>query len=194
MYDGQMTMETPTPRIHLWKVLLPILLVALGVVGGLYFLKSRLGDQPRPALVVGNSLPDFQLYPIPGKPDGIAVSSLKAKVTLVNFWASWCEACMIEMPSIVKLREAKHSKGLEVALINVDENPEAVVPPILKQLGIGFSTYFDKDSQLSDLFDVHAIPLTVILDQNRKILLIESGERDWNSNEIQEQVEQWLKQ
>ena len=99
---------------------------------------------------------------------------------------------MEEMPSIVALREKYSAKGFEVVGVNVDENPDQVVPPTIKKLGMKFPIFTDKSNALAELFDVHAIPLSVIMDKDRKILLIESGGRDWMSTDIQQMMDKWL--
>lgn len=181
------------------KFFVPIALILLMVVGGLYVVKSQFGKPANgvaagpggPAEIqLGKTLPDFELSQFQGK--DLKASELGSKVMLVNFWATWCEACMVEMPSIIKLRNAYAAKGFEVVAVNVDQNPNAVLPRTIQKFAFGFPVYFDKDQKLSDLFNIEAIPLTVILDKDRKILLIENGERDWNGSDIRAQLERWL--
>ena len=177
-----------------WKLLIPVFVIIFLVVGGLFLVKSQLPQKVRPPgsteVAVGASVSDFKLKKFNGGETGI--STMPGKIFLINFWASWCEACMVEMPSIVNLRKKYVGRGLEVLLMDVDENPQAAVPSILKQFGIDFPIYVDTDGQLTDLFDVRAIPFTMIMDKSRKVLLIESGERDWNGADIAEQIDRWL--
>lgn len=106
--------NSPTPltnsqtnsKTNLKTIVVPILLI-LGVTwGALSFLKSQVArnkpaNQSTIELKEGNTLPDLELTRTDGSK--ILLSSIPAKVTLINFWATWCEACMEEMPS---LREA----------------------------------------------------------------------------------------
>ena len=112
---------------------------------------------------------------------------------VVDFWATWCEACMEEMPSMVALREKYAAQGFEILAINVDENPSQSVPPIVNSLKIKFPIFTDKTNALSEMFDVHAIPLSVMINKDRKILMIESGGREWNDDEVHQMLEKWLK-
>jgi thiol-disulfide isomerase/thioredoxin len=167
--------------------------------GGLFFIKSQVGNKSEETSTtsstqVGATIPDFALTSIQGKQAKFSevVSSSKAKVVLVNFWATWCEACMVEMPSIIQLSSAYKDKGFEVLGINLDENPETVVPKAIKELGIAFSIYSDTDNKITEYFDVRAIPLSVIVNSNRKILYIENGEKNWNDQEVHHQIDQWL--
>ena len=143
-------------------------------------------------LTEGALVPDFSLSRFGG--GETRLSEFKEKVLLLNFWATWCEACVKEMPGIVALRKAYHDKGFEVIPVSVDENPDAVLPEVLKQFGIDFSVYVDNGQKLSDLFDVHGIPLSVVMNKDRKILFVESGERDWDGEKTRSQLDRWLTQ
>lgn len=173
----------------------PLLVILILVVISLVFLKSELahkrGTFVQGQAKLGQVLPDFEMQQFPGGKK-IKFSELKAKVVLVNFWASWCEACIIEMPAFIQLRKNFLNKSFEIASINVDEKPQTVLPPLLKQLEIDFPVYMDPQGKLATLFDVYAIPLTVILNQERRVLFVESGERDWNSPDFHSILEKWL--
>ncbi len=189
-----MTTAEPTTRKRIWKALIPVAVissVALGALSALKFGSSESLDfQAHLDLDVGTALPDFPIERL-GKPS-VMISEMDAKVILINFWASWCPACMVEMPSLAKLHASYKSQGLEIIGVNVDENPEIVIPRTVKRLALPFVMAVDSKGELSDLFDVHALPLTIILDRNRTILHIEAGERDWNANDVRTQMEQWL--
>lgn len=176
------------------KFILSILSVFIFITAGLYLVRNQLQLMKNPVshgeAKVGRVMPDFEIHRFGGGTSSL--SNLKAKVILVNFWASWCEACVIEMPAFVQLRKAYLSRGFEIVAINVDENPATVLPPLLKQLGIDFPVYLDPENKLAILFDVHAIPLTVILNQERRVLMIESGEKEWNGPKFRSILEKWL--
>jgi thiol-disulfide isomerase/thioredoxin len=142
----------------------------------------------------GVQVPDFKIQRFSSNSELIPISKVGAKVTLVNFWASWCSACLIEMPSIVRLRDKFNSRGLEVVALNVDTNPASDIPPLLPRLGINFPVYLDPQGKVSDLFDVREIPLTFIIDRTRTILAVALGERDWDSREVNLAMEKWLSQ
>jgi len=192
--------DAPTPRINAWKVLIPVVVVIGGTVAVLNMIRSQHSSGRSQSTSdgtggifearVGATVPDVDLPKLGG--GVVKLSGLGSKVTLINFWATWCEACMVEMPTLVKLHEAYKSKGFEIAAINADENPDAVVPKTIADLRIPFPVFVDPEGRLADVFDVHAIPLTVILDSQRKVLLIETGERDWFGSEIRQLMDKWL--
>ena len=182
------------PKNTLWKVLMPILLLLVPVVAGLYLIKVQFSHAPRIEghidIQVGNTLPDFELTSIEGI--STRISDIKSKLFLVNFWATWCDACMDEMPSIVQLRTAFKDRGFEILGINLDENPTMVVPKSIKEYKIEFPVFIDPDGKIAELFDVHAIPLTVILDDRRRIIFVKDGGQNWNTPAIHSQIMRWL--
>jgi len=184
----------PSGKSLLLKVFLPIGVILLLVFSALTLVKSRAhlgsGSVGTAQIKEGAVLNDFDLSKFKGQ--SAPMSSLPGKVFLINFWASWCEACMVEMPSIVKLWNEFHGQGFEVLAVNVDENPDAVIPALSNKLHMEFPIFIDKDQALGNLFDVRAIPMSLIIDHNRKILFIDTGERDWSSSEVREQLKQWL--
>jgi peroxiredoxin len=194
-----MKMTTPSSPLlqknQLWKTFGPILAILALVVGALFFIKKYFAHLPKENSVeiqVGSTLPDFTLTRFNGST--VSVSELKAKVHLLNFWATWCEACVEEMPSIIKLRDAFKSRGFEVLGINLDENPELALSRAKKELGIDFPTFKDLEGKVAELFDVHAIPFTIVFNRERKVLYIKNGEQDWNSPEMRTQLDRWLSQ
>jgi thiol-disulfide isomerase/thioredoxin len=183
-------------RSHFKRVVLPIVIVLSLVVGGLLAIKASVNKNNTDHahtfdLMEGAQVPELDLLPLDGS-TAIKLSSLKHKVMMLTFWATWCEACMVEMPSIVALRDKFAPRGFEVLGINVDENPAKVVPGVVKTMNVKFPQFIDPEGALSEVFDVHAIPLTVIFNQDKKILFVESGERDWNNEEVHQMMEKWL--
>jgi thiol-disulfide isomerase/thioredoxin len=125
----------------------------------------------------------------------IELKSFKGKVLLINFWATWCEACMVEMPSIQKLQDKFKDKGFEVIGINVDDNPSKVVPAVISKLKLSFTILKEpkNNQRLSEFFGVSAIPYSVVVDKDFKIVWAESGERDWSANDVVQDIEKLLK-
>lgn len=176
------------------KVTVPLALI-LGVsLVALQVIKSKVGQpQTDSSASVGSVLPDFTLRTLEGKETRFSALTSN-KLYVINFWATWCEACVEEMPSLVRLREHFKGKGLEVLGINVDENPKAVVPSMIDELKITFPIYSDPEGRIAELFDVHSIPLTAVLTKQGKVLLIENGEKQWDSSEMKALIEKWIAQ
>ena len=186
------TVDQPSKK----KIFLPIAIILVLIVGALMAIKAsvhkeaKLNSQPI-EMVEGAELPNFELNFLDGSKK--ALGDLPHKVILLNFWATWCEACMEEMPSMVALRDSYASKGFEILAINVDENPTTAVPPIVKKMNIKFPILTDPGNALAEMFDVHAIPLSVMINKDRKIIMIESGGREWNDEETHQIIDKALK-
>jgi thiol-disulfide isomerase/thioredoxin len=126
-------------------------------------------------------------------PEGkTTIPELGSKLVLINFWATWCAPCRIELPSLVELQKTFPETDLRIVLLSVDASADVKLPPFLKQTNIPFPVYLDREQHWSDFFDVHGIPITAILDKNGKTLYVEEGARDWNSTEVQDRIRQWL--
>jgi len=176
------------------KAFIPLIVLLMLILIGLTAIKLKLDPKSSGTsfqeLEAQSIIPDHTLTRLDGT--SVKLSELKGKVFLINFWATWCDACMDEMPSLVQVHQAYKDKGFEILGINLDDNPEVIAPKVIKQFGIQFTVLKDPDNQVAALFDVHAIPLTVVLNQNRQILLVKDGEHDWNSSHFRSQLEQWL--
>lgn len=183
------------------QVLLPVLGILTLVVAGLFLLKYQMKSEPTSFQASGGAsglrendiVPaDFEFVRFSG--EKVQASKLVGKLFLINFWATWCTACLEEMPAIVELREKFKNREFEVLGINLDENPEAVVPRATKRFKMEFPIFKDPDGKTADLFDIHAIPVTVIMNHERRILLRRDGGEDWSNPKFHSLIEQWLSQ
>jgi peroxiredoxin len=200
MEDSE-NLETPQPTYlspeppNRKRLLIPVVAILAITIASLMAVKASF-QKPKTRLTEpvelseGSQLPDLELVRMDGSK--VSLSDLKHKVMLINFWATWCEACLEEMPSLVQLRSQYSPKGFEVLGINVDDNPVPAATQMAARLSINFPLFTDKNGDLSAVFDLNAIPLTVIINGDRKILMVESGGRDWNSEEIQQLLGKWL--
>jgi alkyl hydroperoxide reductase subunit AhpC len=178
------------------RIFLPIIVILVLVVGSLMAIKASVQKETKLAhqqieLVEGSEIPNLEMTRLDDTK--VQLGDLSHKVVMINFWATWCEACVEEMPSMVQLRELYGSKGFEILGVNVDENPKKAAPPMISKLGMKFPIFTDKDNLLAEMFDIHAIPLTVIINKDRKILMVETGGREWNSDEVHQLMDKWLK-
>lgn len=177
------------------RSIVPVVIILAAIAASLAALRY-LGGPARPhgAVKIGQKV-EISLHRFgapPSEAGGVPLSKIGGKLILINFWASWCESCLVEMPSLVKLRNAYVAQGLEVIPLNVDDNPAAVIPKMSEILKINFPIYVDIEQKLSQRFDVHGIPFTVVMRPTGEVLFLEAGERDWFSNEVQEQIKSWL--
>ena len=119
---------------------------------------------------IGAVAPEFSMNDTEGK--AIALSSLKGKVVLVDFWASWCGPCRQENPNVVKVYQKYHSKGFEILGVSLDQRKEdwlkAVKDDNLTWIHVSDLQYWQNAA--ARLYGVNAIPQSFLLDKDGKII------------------------
>ena len=122
--------------------------------------------KPRPAAIeIGSEAADFQLKDLEGRE--IQLKSLRGNVVLLNFWATWCGPCRLEMPVIEKLHQQLHGKGLRVFGVN-DEEIETIREYVAEH-EYSFPTLVDTDQEAMNLYRIRGIPTMVVIDREGKI-------------------------
>jgi len=108
---------------------------------------------------------------------------LEGQYTLVNFWATWCPPCIVELPSLESLKKRYQGKGLDVIAISIDkQKSHAEILHFLTVRGIDdFAGYFDKNAAIQKAMPIPGIPVTYLLDPYGNILKIFEGDADWAS-------------
>ena len=119
---------------------------------------------PRPSLT-GKEAADFKLKDINGKEFNL--HSLRGKVVLLDFWATWCGPCLVELPHIEKLHREFKDKGLVVLGINAEE--AAVASAFMKEKGYTFATLVDTEGAVAELYDVTSIPQVLVIGKDGKV-------------------------
>jgi peroxiredoxin len=121
---------------------------------------------PRPtALEIGSEAADFQLKDLEGRK--IRLKGLRGNVVLLNFWATWCGPCRLEMPVIEKLHQQFHGKGLRVFGVN-DEDIDTIRDYIAEH-EYSFPTLLDPEQLAMNLYRIRGIPTMVVIDREGKI-------------------------
>lgn len=126
---------------------------------------------------IGKTIEDFSMNDINGKQVSILKEIKSHKLTIIDFWASWCGPCRAEMPAMVKMYEVYHAKGLGIIGISLDENHSSWQAAV-KSLGMEWTQLSDLqgwNNKAARMFNVESIPHTIVVDQNGTI--IEKGLR-----------------
>jgi thiol-disulfide isomerase/thioredoxin len=111
--------------------------------------------------------PEVSLPLRPGQP-AVPLSSLKGKVVVLDFWATWCGPCRQSIPELEKLYRKYQSQGLEVIGVSVDDTAEPV-PAAVKELGMTYPVVLAKDiPDLRSKFVFESIPQMFIIDKTGK--------------------------
>jgi thiol-disulfide isomerase/thioredoxin len=115
------------------------------------------------AATVSGPAPDFTLRSTDDS--NLRLSEQRGQVILINFWASWCGPCRQEMPLLEEMQQKYEKLGFTVLGVNVDKDP-AKADRILKDIPVSFPVLYDNEGVVSKLFDVNAMPTTVIIDRD----------------------------
>jgi len=175
------------------------LAVALGVVGVVVALliagKLFLGNELAP-LGIGSEAPTFTAQTLDSIPREKSLDAYKGDVVLINIWATWCQPCRVEMPSIEQLYRDLAPKGLKVIAVSADDpGTEKQIRDFVKQYGLTFEILHDpkgQEGEVSKLYETTGYPETVIFGRDGIIRKRLIGASNWNSPENRGLVERLL--
>jgi len=149
--------------------------VAVAAVAALYA-----GSTTPPAIDRGVPAPDFALHSLAG--DGIVdLDSLRGKVVLVNFWATWCKPCEDEMPAMERLHRALAGSDFELVAISVDDD-RALVESFVERLGLTFPVLLDPDKEAARAYQTFRFPESLLVGRDGVIVERYIGSKDWDAS------------
>jgi peroxiredoxin len=129
----------------------------------------------------GEIAPDFVLKSLDGPK--VSLSDFKGRYVLVNFWATWCIPCKMEMPSLEELHKHFPNEKLAVLPISNDMFGEKVVRPYVEANEFSFTILFDPTLKVSNRYGVVTLPTTFLVDPDGKIIGVLEGAEDWSKPE-----------
>jgi peroxiredoxin len=154
------------------------------VVAGLIVGRRYLGNELSP-LGVGVRAPNFSAATLVASPREKSLADYRGNVVMINIWATWCQPCVVEMPSIEQLHQSYAPKGLKIIAVSVDDpGTDEQIRQFVKRLGLTFEILHDQGGQAGDvsrLYNADRYPETVIIGRDGIIRKKFSGATDWNS-------------
>jgi thiol-disulfide isomerase/thioredoxin len=137
----------------------------------------------------GGATPSLSLKDPAGKAHDLA--AYRGKVVLVNFWATWCEPCRAEMPSMQALRQSLAGKPFEVLAVNMMESEEKIAA-FLESERIDLPILMDRDGAVARRWKVRMLPITFVIDRRGAIRYHLVGEANWNGPIVAPVIERLL--
>jgi peroxiredoxin len=137
--------------------------------------------QTRPGVKIGAAAPDFQLWDLSGNP--VTLSSQRGKVVFINFWATWCGPCRVEMPAMETLYREFGRREFEILAVSTDQQGAAVTRPFRDEMGLTFPILHDSDFRVGVAYGARTLPMTFLVDRRGIVRHRIFGARDWQSPE-----------
>jgi peroxiredoxin len=129
--------------------------------------------------------PDFTLTDANGQ--SVTLSDLRGQVVMINFWASWCGPCREEMPLLEQIHQRYEALGFTLLGVNVEEDPTNG-QAFLQERPVSFPVLYDSKNSISKLYEVIAMPSTVLIDRQGNIRYLHHGYKPGYENDYQDQI------
>lgn len=139
----------------------------------------------------GRTAPDFALPSAGG--ENLRLSEYRGNVVMINFWATWCGPCRQEMPLLDQLYNRYERVGFNLLGVNIDDDSNRAMQ-MVEELGVGFPVLFDERKEVSKLYDVEAMPVTVIVDRQGTVRFVHHGYKPGYEDHYLDQIRTLLRE
>lgn len=139
----------------------------------------------------GQTAPDFALKSSSG--ENLRLSEYRGDVVMVNFWATWCGPCRQEMPLLDELYARYGRVGFSLLGVNIDDNRSKAMN-MVSELGVSFPVLFDSTKEVSKLYDVEAMPVTVLIDREGTVRYVHHGYKPGYEDKYLDQIRSLLRE
>jgi len=176
-------------RLHASHAVLALLVAVSGAAGAAEPEDIKLGEfiastPPQPA-------PAISFTDLDGK--AATLDDFKGAVTLVNLWATWCQPCLKEMPSLGRLQKAEAGR-LKIVAISEDHGGADKVKPFVKEHDLGkLPIYLDPKNAALHAFALRGLPTSILIGADGKVLGKVEGAADWDGGKLRDALKPLLK-
>jgi thiol-disulfide isomerase/thioredoxin len=150
---------------------------AFAVLGGTTLAGPARAQSMRKSWPHNRATPPLKLFDVDGRPWNLAQE--RGHPVLLNFWATWCEPCRAEMPSLQRLAQEHEDAGLRVVAVNFREG-EPAVRRFLASASLDLPVVRDADGSAARAFGVRIFPSTIAIDRGGRARFVVVGEFDWD--------------
>jgi thiol-disulfide isomerase/thioredoxin len=177
---------------------LALLIAVVSVFGALLLGSAALRADEPDKIKLGEFIPAASPQPAPeisfidmaGKP--ISLSDFKGRFVLVNLWATWCQPCLKEMPSLVAL-QTRLGSALTILAVSEDHGGAEIVQPFVEKHDLDkLKIYLDPKSTAIHAFEARGLPTSFIIDADGKLLGRVEGGADWDSDAMRDTLAKLL--
>ncbi len=139
----------------------------------------------------GQPAPDFALKSSSG--ENMRLSEYRGDVVMINFWATWCGPCRQEMPLLDELYSRYQRVGFNLLGVNIDDDSRRAMK-MIEELGVNFPVLFDSRKEVSKLYEVEAMPVTVIVDREGTVRHVHHGYKPGYEEKYLDEVRSLLRE
>ena len=139
----------------------------------------------------GQPAPDFALKSSTGA--NLRLSEYRGDVVMINFWATWCGPCRQEMPLLDELYQRYERVGFNLLGVNIDDDSRRAMQ-MIDELGVNFPVLFDNRKEVSRLYEVEAMPVTVLVDREGNVRYVHHGYKPGYEDKYLDQVRSLLRE
>jgi peroxiredoxin len=173
---------TPNTRNETMKIRKFLTALALSAMAAGSLASSGLTGQPAP---------DFALKSSTG--ENLRLSEYRGDVVMINFWATWCGPCRQEMPLLDDLYNRYERVGFNLLGVNIDDDSGRAMD-MIRELGVNFPVLFDARKEVSKLYEVGSMPVTVIVDREGTVRYVHQGYKPGYEQMYLDQVRSLLRE
>ncbi|MGB5447990.1 MAG: TlpA disulfide reductase family protein [Woeseiaceae bacterium] len=139
----------------------------------------------------GQPAPDFALKSSTGA--NMRLSEYRGDVVMINFWATWCGPCRQEMPLLDELYTRYQRVGFNLLGVNIDDDSRRAMK-MIDELGVSFPVLFDARKEVSKLYEVEAMPVTVLVDREGRVRHVHHGYKPGYEEKYLDQIRSLLRE
>ena len=139
----------------------------------------------------GQLAPDFALKSSTG--ENLRLSEYRGDVVMLNFWATWCGPCRQEMPLLDELYKRYERVGFNLLGVNIDDDSRRAMR-MIEELGVNFPVLFDARKEVSKLYEVEAMPVTVLIDREGNVRYVHHGYKPGYEDKYLDQIRSLLRE
>ena len=137
----------------------------------------------------GGAAPPLALRDLLGREHKLA--DYRGKVVVINFWATWCEPCREEMPSMQRLQDKLAGKPFAILAVDYGEGAPRI-KDFLQKVPVRFPLLLDRDTSVAAAWKVKVLPTTLVLDPQHRIRYSVVGDLEWDSPKVEDAIRKLL--